>query len=95
MHGGMSLCEGTRQLSRSRSFVPTKQEHRRRVEGRTSDIPGHKMPTWQEVVDREYAHWETRSFVIDTAGRTADESFQSLLEELAPFFEARLATGDY
>jgi hypothetical protein len=53
------------------------------------------MPTWQEVVDREYAHWETRSFVIDTAGRTADESFQSLLEELAPFFEARLATGDY
>lgn len=29
--------------------LPNEQEHRRRVEARTADIPGHRMPTWDEV----------------------------------------------
>ena len=29
-------------------------EHRRRVESREADIPGHAQPTWDEVVAREY-----------------------------------------
>jgi len=29
-------------------------EHRRRVEERTADIPGHAEPTWDDVISREY-----------------------------------------
>ena len=33
-------------------------EHRRRVESRTSDIARHRLPSWQEVCDRDYEPWE-------------------------------------
>jgi predicted kinase len=29
-------------------------EHRRRVEARGADIPGHAQPTWADVVEREF-----------------------------------------
>ena len=44
------------------------REHRRRVESRTADIPGHLLPTWQDVVDRDYYPWDTEPrLIIDTA----------------------------
>jgi len=42
-------------------------EHRRRIEGRASDIAGLTNPTWQAVLDRHYEPWEGPHFVIDTA----------------------------
>lgn len=33
-------------------------EHRRRVENRSADLVGHVVPTWDEVVDREYVPWD-------------------------------------
>ena len=48
-------------------------QHRRRVESRVADIPGLVLPTWQQVLDREYEPWTT-AHVIDTAGRTVEES---------------------
>ena len=42
-------------------------QHRHRVEQRLSDIPGHTLPTWQAVIDREYAVWDRLHVVIDTA----------------------------
>ncbi|AKN18412.1 AAA family ATPase [Mycobacterium haemophilum] len=42
-------------------------EHRRRVESRTSDIPGLVLPTWQQVVDRTYEPWDRDHLIIDTA----------------------------
>lgn len=59
-------------------------EHRRRVEGRASDIPGHVLPTWAEVVSRDYRPWESGRIVIDTAGRTAAASAAELLEKIPP-----------
>lgn len=44
-----------------------KNEHRRRVETRTADIPGFVPPTWEEVVSREYHAWDREHIVIDTA----------------------------
>ena len=44
-------------------------EHRRRVEGRTVDVPGLVPPTWAEVVGRDYHPWDRERVVIDTAGR--------------------------
>jgi predicted kinase len=48
-------------------------EHRRRVEARTTDIPGLKLPAWSDVASREYHPWDRAHLVIDTAGRTIEE----------------------
>ena len=42
-------------------------EHRKRVERRVSDIPGFKLPTWDETVSRRYEPWTRKHLVIDTA----------------------------
>lgn len=57
-------------------------EHRHRVETRTTDIPGLKLPTWEEVVDREYHPWDRQHLVIDTAGRTVEQNVDEIREVL-------------
>lgn len=58
-------------------------EHRRRVEGRTTDIEGLKLPSWAEILSRDYQPWENRTVVhVDTAGLTIEESFDLLLFKL-------------
>ena len=44
------------------------QQHRQRVDSRVSDICGLKLPTWDEVISREYEAWQRKHIVIDTAG---------------------------
>lgn len=53
-------------------------EHRRRVEGRVADIPGHRLPTWGDVVDREFHTWDRPRITVDTFGRTPEESAKEL-----------------
>jgi hypothetical protein len=60
-----------------------RDEHRRRVEGRASTVKGLELPTWHEVVDREYAPWTSSRIVIDTALRTENECFDELASLLA------------
>ncbi len=48
-------------------------EHRRRVEGRTSDIPGLVPPTWQAVMEQDYEPWEESHLIVDTARLSPDE----------------------
>lgn len=43
-----------------------RDEHRRRVEQRRADIDGHKVPTWQQVMNRHYEPWSERRLVLDT-----------------------------
>jgi len=45
-----------------------RSEHRRRVETRVSDVPGLRLPTWDEVLSREYHAWHREHMVVDTAG---------------------------
>ncbi len=47
------------------------REHRRRVELRRSDLPALVMPTWDEVVSRDYEEWTTPRTAIDNAGDVA------------------------
>ena len=54
------------------------QLHRQRVETRFVDIRGLKLPTWEQVVSREYDPWDREHIVIDTAGRSAAESVAEL-----------------
>lgn len=53
-------------------------EHQRRVENRESEIPGLQLPDWSKVMSREYHPWDSMRIVIDTAGKTIEESFQEL-----------------
>ena len=59
-------------------------EHRRRIEARTSDIPGLRLPTWREVIEREYERWDPALARIDTSGRTEAESLTQLLSAIPP-----------
>lgn len=49
-------------------------EHRRRVESRVSDISGLRLPTWTEVITREYHKWDRDHLVLDTASSTIEQS---------------------
>ena len=53
-------------------------EHRRRVETRTGDIPGSTLPTWDEVIAREYHPWDHEHLVIDTAKVGVDEGVAAI-----------------
>lgn len=58
-------------------------EHRRRSEARISDIPGLKLPTWQEIVSREYHPWDREHIVVDTACQSIEQSVHFLREAIA------------
>ena len=49
-------------------------EHRRRVEGRFSDITGLVPPSWEAVLQHHYEPWEEPHVIIDTARLTPDEA---------------------
>ncbi|MCP4784046.1 MAG: AAA family ATPase [Fuerstiella sp.] len=57
-------------------------EHRGRVESRASDVPGLRLPTWDDVENREYHDWSRDRIIIDTAQRSVDACFDSLVGEL-------------
>jgi predicted kinase len=59
-----------------------RHEHRSRVERRTVDIPGLKLPTWQQVADREYEPWDREHLVIDTAVTSASLSVETILKQV-------------
>ena len=48
-------------------------EHERRASARTSDSPGFPLPTWQDIISREYEPWDRGHVVVDTATATEAE----------------------
>jgi predicted kinase len=57
-------------------------EHRRRVETRVSDLPGLRLPTWDEVLAREYHPWDCEHIVIDSARCTIEQGIAMIREML-------------
>ena len=57
-------------------------EHRRRVETRVADIAGHKQPSWDDVLARDYETWGQADLVIDTAGTDVDDVVTRLVSQL-------------
>lgn len=56
-----------------------KNEHRLRIEARTADIEGHKLPTWEDVVaTRTYDPWTRAHLVIDTASHSSIEAVERI-----------------
>ena len=58
-------------------------EHRLRVEARATEVAGLPLPTWDEVIRREYEPWDAEHVVIDTAGQTLEDSRIALRRALA------------
>lgn len=54
-------------------------EHRRRVEEREADIPGHKIPSWDKVINREYHPWETKILTVDTYQQSITDATAKVL----------------
>lgn len=59
-----------------------RDEHRRRIEARNTDVPGLALPTWLQVQNREYHPWKKNRIIIDTAGRTEEECAHELLSQV-------------
>jgi predicted kinase len=58
------------------------REHRSRVETRLQDISELRLPTWEEVISREYHPWNREHIVIDTANRSVAQNVKTLREAL-------------
>lgn len=57
-------------------------EHRRRVESRVADITGHRLPTWSDVLQRDYRPWDGERLVIDTAWADVRQSVRTIWSAL-------------
>lgn len=57
-------------------------EHRRRVESRSPDIPHHRVPTWTEVIEHDYRPWDVERLVVDTARSDIDHHVRQILSAL-------------
>jgi predicted kinase len=57
-------------------------EHRRRVETRVVDVPGLRLPTWDDVVNRQYEAWTEPRIVIDTARLDPPASVAEIIRRL-------------
>ncbi|OLQ92946.1 kinase [Vibrio panuliri] len=58
------------------------REHQTRVEQRQSSIDNLTLPTWQQVVDREYHPWNEPIIRVDTAGQSIQSSCDELIAKL-------------
>jgi predicted kinase len=59
------------------------EEHRRRVETRTSDISGLPLPDWDAAMKRDYDPWEWDRLTIDTAHQSLEKCVDVVLAALA------------
>jgi hypothetical protein len=57
-----------------------KKEHQYRVEKRVVDINGQKLPSWNDVINREYEPWNSRSMVVDTSISSVNEAVQKIID---------------
>lgn len=68
------------------TWLPDADEHRRRVEARRADIPGHQVPTWREVQADGWVPWcierdGSRTLIDTTSATSALHNALSLLPQ--------------
>lgn len=56
--------------------------HRQRVESRAADIPGHRLPSWAEVVAREWDPWSA-DLAVDTGAVPIETACDAVIARLA------------
>ena len=60
--------------------------HRRRAEGRSPDISGLELPSWDTIVSRHYEPWDREHLVLDTA----DGSLDDLVEQAEAYVHGKI-----
>lgn len=68
-------------------------EHRNRIETRVSSVPGLRLPTWLEVTQRDYEAWTRYRVVIDTSGKSPEQSLEELVNALSNYQETNAEQG--
>lgn len=58
------------------------KEHQHRIETRKTDISGHKLPTWVDVLNRDYEPWQSKSISIDTSHYSIEKSVKIIMNVL-------------
>ncbi len=58
------------------------QEHRKRIESRKSDIIGHELPNWHDVLKRIYEPWSRDHVVVDTSQLSSDEAVEVIMNHI-------------
>ena len=64
-----------------------KREHEKRCETRDNEVAGLRLPTWDEIQNREYDVWESDHIKIDTANRSVEDSFSELKKKIVRYLE--------
>lgn len=67
-----SADRGRAGLLQVETWLPDPIEHRRRVEARTPDIPGHQVPSWIQVESQHWIPWDERRDGPRTLIETSD-----------------------
>jgi predicted kinase len=57
--------------------------HRQRIESRVTDIPGHTLPTWTAVLERDYRAWTSERLVVDTALLDVEQAVRLIRSAMA------------
>jgi len=66
-----------------RVICSDRQEHQRRVETRTGDIPGLVPPSWESVLAHEYEDWDEVPLTVDTSFTTPEQAMAVILRDMA------------
>jgi predicted kinase len=56
-------------------------EHRRRLETRVTDMPESRL-TWEDVLCREYAPWNSEHLIVDTSNTALEQNVKTIREAL-------------
>ncbi len=56
--------------------------HRSRIDTRQADIPGHQLPTWENVRQRQYDRWQSAHLIVDTAHVCVEHAVNIIISQL-------------
>ena len=59
-----------------------KEEQKNRIENRKTEIENLRLPTWEEITEREYELWNEEHITIDTANKTIKECTEELMGKI-------------
>lgn len=62
-------------------------ENQKRIETRKSEVAGLKLPTWEDVKNREFHSWKNNTITIDTANKSIEESLNELNDKIQKYLE--------
>lgn len=63
-----------------------KSKHQKRVETRVTNIQGLKLPTWNNVLNRDYEPWKNCHLTIDTSKHSLAESVGIIIDYIKDKF---------